>query len=157
VQAEERVADLQRREGADYSDMATSVRIAVESVRRQLDELAGQTGLSVDSPELLTRAAREIRTTDGPAIDPTILHDSPRFMGNFITVWDQFIPDLAMIGWNNRARSAKVILGAATLCTEIGWQGRKFRMFGFFYIEFNNLADFGFDANTQSFFPAFMF
>jgi len=157
MRAEERIRDKQRLQSADHSDLGARISGSVESVRRQLHAMAEQTGLSIDSQELLTRAAREIRTADDPSLEPTILYESPKFAGSSITVWDQYVPDLGVIGWSNRAWSAKLIFGAGTLYDQPWWQGRKFRMFGLPYVEFSDLGTFGFGGNTKSFFPAFVF
>jgi len=105
--------------------------------------LAAETGLEAGSVELVRRALAE-----GLANDPTILYDG-LFGGPSVTLWGE-LPDLAIVGFRNRASSAAVIFDAGTVFTGLGWQGARFRMFGIPFAQFN-LTQFGFGKDTQSF------
>ena len=77
------------------------------------------------------------------------------FDGPSVTLWGA-LPDLANVGFRNRAISVAVIFDFGTLFTGLVWQGAKFRMIGIPFVQFD-LTQFGFSEDTQSFYNESVF
>jgi hypothetical protein len=156
VSAEQTAGRLPSVRAVTKAELETARHRPVEEFERKQAEknakvaqFAAETGLEPNSVELVRRAVAE-----HIAEDPTILYDG-LFGGSSVTLWGA-LPDLANVGFRNRAVSAAVIVDFGTLFTGLGWQGAKFRMIGIPFAQFD-LTQFGFSKDTQSFYNAWVF
>jgi hypothetical protein len=131
---------------ADLESLEAWQKRRVDRIISDMNQLARNYDLPVDSPDLLRKATVEAHPLMGSVFDSYILFDSNSCGGSFIPLVGA-MPRFGWFGFNNKASSANG-LGGATLFSRYWFKGKKA-----YLIDIGsclNLADLAFDNMASS-------